>query len=162
MITDSIKIERLAERPSCIPTLAMWTQKEWGRQTPDVTYEMRVSWFSQMVSATPSIPEAFVAIVDDAPVGMASIVEHDMQTRMELTPWLAAVYVVPAFRNQGIGSLLVREAMQEAAELGVSRLFLFTPDRMSFYHRLGWREQEVVSYRGEQVTIMSYDIPANT
>jgi GNAT superfamily N-acetyltransferase len=103
-----------------------------------------------------------VAIVDDAPVGMASIVEHDMQTRMELTPWLAAVYVVPAFRNQGIGSLLVREAMQEAAELGVSRLFLFTPDRMNFYHRLGWREQEVVSYRGEQVTIMSYDIPANT
>lgn len=44
--------------------------------------------------------------------------------------------------------------MARAAELGVERIYLFTPDQMLFYARLGWSALEVVEYRGETVTIM--------
>ena len=42
--------------------------------------------------------------------------------------------------------------------LGVERLYLFTSDRMNFYCRLGWKAFEDTEYRGENVTIMSYEV----
>ena len=153
---STYRIEYLADHPSFAPTLATWSQQQWGHLSPHVTYEMRLAEFEKM-AVRQAVPLAFVAIGEDAPVGMASIVEHDMRTRMELTPWLASVYVSPVYRNRGIGSLLVQRVMQEAAAMGITRLYLFTPDRMSFYRRLGWEAGERVGYRGEQVTIMSYD-----
>ena len=47
--------------------------------------------------------------------------------------------------------------MDEAATLGIERLYLITHDRMSFYRRLGWTAMECVHYRGEDVTIMVYE-----
>ena len=57
-------------------------------------------------------------------------------------------------RQRGIGGQLVRAVVADAKALGVPRLYLITPDRMAFYRRLGWTEQEVVEYRAESVTIM--------
>ena len=48
--------------------------------------------------------------------------------------------------------------MQEAKTLGVKKLYLFTPDRMSFYSRLGWKVFGHTECRGEYVTIMSYEL----
>ena len=149
-------IEHLAAHPSFIPILATWVQKEWGHLTPEVTYEMRVAKFGQRTELH-IIPETYVAIENSAPIGMASLIAHDMLARMEFSPWLAAVYVEPAFRNKGVGSRLVRTIMHEAKVLGMTSLYLFTPDRMRFYHRLGWQALERVVYRGESVTIMVYD-----
>jgi len=157
MIVPQIEIEHLADHPLGIPVLATWVQQEWGHLTPNVTYEMRVAGFTKMTEIH-TIPEAFVAVENTTPVGMASLVEHDMLARMELTPWLAAVYVAPEFRNRGVGSSLVQTAMQEARVLALDRLYLFTPDQIHFYRRLGWQPLERVSYRGERVTIMVYDI----
>ena len=160
MIIPQTEIEHLANRPLDIPVLATWVQQEWGHLTPNVTYEMRVSEFARMATIH-TIPEAFVAVENITPVGMASLVEHDMLARMELSPWLAAVYVVPESRNRGVGSKLVRTAMQEARVLALDRLYLFTPDQIHFYRRLGWQALEQVSYRGERVTIMVYEAQLN-
>ncbi len=120
-----------------------------------------ISAFEQRTTVH-TIPETFVAVENNTPIGMASLVEHDMLTRMDLSPWLAAVYVDLEFRNRGVGSGLVRSVMQEAGVLGLDRLYLFTPDRMSFYRRLGWERVEQSTYRGEQVAIMLYEVPTQT
>lgn len=157
MNTPHIRIEHLADRPLDIPALATWTQREWGHLVPEITPDGFISAFEERTTVH-TIPETFVAMEDGAPVGMASIVEHDMLSRMEFSPWLAAVYVVPESRNMGVGSKLVLTAMQEARVLGMDRLYLFTPDQMLFYRRLGWQALERVSYRGERVTIMIYNV----
>lgn len=160
-IQSAQSIEHLAEHPSFIPILAAWAQREWGYLTPEATYEMRVAGFRSR-TAISVIPETYVAVENNAPIGMASLVEHDMLTRMELSPWLASVYVDPEFRNQGVGSRLVRAIMQEARALCLTNFYLFTPDRMNFYRRLGWRALDQSTYRGEQVTIMVYDVPTQS
>jgi N-acetylglutamate synthase-like GNAT family acetyltransferase len=78
-----------------------------------------------------------------------------MPTRRELFPWLASVYVAPAHRRQGIGSLLVRRVEQEALALGFGTLYLFTPDRETYYAHLGWTVLEHTEYMGEKVVIMT-------
>jgi N-acetylglutamate synthase-like GNAT family acetyltransferase len=154
-----MKIDHLAEHSHFIPTLAQWVKSEWGHLCPHVPYEEYVSNF-QHRTAYGRIPETFVALEGDILLGTASIIEHDMSTRMELSPWMASVYVDPQFRNRGIGSALVRTVMQEAGGLDVQRLYLITPDKVGFYSHLGWRVLETATYRGENVTIMVYEVTA--
>jgi GNAT superfamily N-acetyltransferase len=157
MSTPPVRIENLAAHPALAPVLAAWVQAEWGHLLPERTEEMLVAAFRQR-TAPHVIPESFVAMAGDRPVGMASLIEDDMKTRPDLSPWLAAVYVLPEFRNRGVGSRLVQAVMAEASTLGVERLYLFTPDQEAFYRRLGWRTLERTNYRGENVVIMVYEV----
>jgi len=154
---DDIRIEHLAERIAVIPTLALWEQQEWGHLLPDTTFEMLILHFEQK-SIPHQISQTFVAVAGEKPVGMASLDPHDLETRPELSPWLASVYVAPEFRNRGVGSRLVRTVMAEAEALGLEKLFVFTPNKVEFYRSLGWQILESTRYRGEEVVIMQYTI----
>jgi len=77
-----------------------------------------------------------------------------MDTRSEFTPWLVSDFVAPTYRNRGVGSSLVRHVMQQASDAGIEKLYLFTPDRASFYEKLGWQILNVELYRGHGVTVM--------
>ncbi len=165
----TVRIEHLAEHidaghtdaghGDAVLTLASWIQEEWEHSFLEATFEELVSELERRTTRR-RIPETFVALEGDRLVGTASIVKHDMSTCLELSPWLSAVYVAPEYRNRGIGSKLVRKAMQEAHILGVKRLYLFTPDRMRFYTRLGWNILEQTTYHKEDVVIMQYEVDA--
>lgn len=155
MPMETIRIDYLADHLAFVPTVAEWQHGEWGHLTPGSSLDRRIAHLSQS-TARDAIPIAFVAVSGDAPSGCASLVHHDLTTRMELSPWLASVYVAPEFRRQGIGSRLVRRVMEKAGELGVERLYLITPDRESFYRRLGWSTLDWTNYRGENVVIMEH------
>jgi predicted N-acetyltransferase YhbS len=128
---------------------------EWGHLMPDVSYPQLLSSFRERL--TPHrIPTAFIALKGDEIVGTASLVENDLSTRSDLSPWLAAVYVVPEMRGMGVGTALVQAGIDEVKQLGLARFYLITPDRASFYTRLGWKKLEQTEYRGETVTIMAY------
>lgn len=149
----TIDIEYLADRPAFVPTVAEWQHRQWGHLTPGSSLDQRIAHLSRSMGRD-AIPITFVAVAEDAPRGCASLIHHDLTTRMELSPWLASVYVDPEHRKQGIGSGLVRRAMEKAGELGVERLYLITPDQERFYRRLGWSSLEWTNYRGENVVIM--------
>ena len=81
-----------------------------------------------------------------------------MDTHMDLSPWLASLYVIPIYRSRGVGSALVHRVIKEAEALGVETLYSFTPDREGFYIRLGWSTVERIEYRGYGVAIMVFEI----
>ena len=150
----SVFIEYLADRPEAIPTLAQWHYVQWSYLTPGDSVERRIAALQAHLEKG-QIPTTFVALVDRTVVGSASLIAHDMDTRMHLSPWLASVYVEPLHRNRGIGSALVRRVEEEATALGVLALHLFTPDKVAFYTRLGWAVLEQCIYRGYAQTVMT-------
>jgi GNAT superfamily N-acetyltransferase len=91
-------------------------------------------------------------------LGSASLVEHDMATRPELSPWLSGVFVAPEHRRRGVGAALVERVVLEARVLRTPRLYLYTLGSGALYLRLRWSVMEHTFYRelwGEQkVTIM--------
>jgi GNAT superfamily N-acetyltransferase len=92
-------------------------------------------------------------------LGSASLIAHDMDTRPDLSPWLASVFVAEQHRGKGIGTALVRRVVQEAGMLGVANLYLFTtPDMYGFYARLGWTLIEHTHYRGYRQIVMTRSI----
>ena len=76
---------------------------------------------------------------------------------MELSPWLAGVFVAPDHRGYGVGTAMVRRVIDDAMALGVRRLYLYTPTAQHFYSRLGWSLIEHTSYQGANVAVMSYE-----
>jgi GNAT superfamily N-acetyltransferase len=147
-------ITYLADYPHYLSTVAGWIFDEWGWEMPGSTLEGIRAQFSLHLNRD-CIPLTMLALAERQPLGTASIFLHDMDTRMDLTPWLAAVYVLPEFRAQGIGSQLVRAIEDVATRLQLERLYLFTPDREPFYARLGWSVLETVVYRRHSNVIMT-------
>lgn len=150
-----ISIEYLADRPEFIPTLAQWHYEEWASLRPDDSVEARIARLNSSCGHG-RVPLTVVAVSDGELLGSASLIEHDMDNRLELYPWLAGVFVMPERRRQGIGAALVRRIVDEAISLHVAKLYLYTVNNRSFYADLGWSLMEHAVYRGKEVSIMSY------
>ena len=71
-----------------------------------------------------------------------------------MTAWFASLYVVPARRGCGIGTMLVRHAVEAARGFGIGTLYLYTPRQEAFYRRLGWEFLEATEFRGRAISIM--------
>ena len=79
-----------------------------------------------------------------------------MSTRLDLTPWLAGVFVLPEHRGRGVGERLVAHAMSWAAAQRVETLHLYTRDAVALYQKLGWLESGREFYEGREVQLMVF------
>lgn len=154
-MSTSYRIVCIGECPSVARTLAEWHHAEWGWMNPDKGIPERVAYLETHHDPN-RIPTTFVALDDEGrPLGSASLVVSDLASRPELTPWMASVYVHADARRRGIGGALVDRIVQQAHELGVDEMYLFTPDQMPLYAAHGWTAQETFDFKGETETLMS-------
>ena len=149
-----VRIELLADHPEHVETLARRHCEEDARSGDD---ERLGFWRGQLrrECGRDRIPISFVALDGNAPVGHVSLVEHNMSSHPELTPWLAGTLVHPSCRGRGVGTQLVRQAVERAGELGVRRLYLYTESARPFYERLGWRHLRDEPYEDAQVAVLT-------
>ena len=147
-----IEIVDLKDNADHLPTLAKWHQHEWSRLNPGETVQQRINRMQEYLNDS-FIPSTFIA-KDISILGSAAIVACDMDSRQDLWPWLASVFVAPEHRNNGIGSKLILHVMSRAKIEGIKTLYLFTSDKQDYYRKLGWSINSTVQYRGHEVTIM--------
>lgn len=153
-----MQIAYLADHPQYIPTLAHWQYEEWGHLNPGDSVQGRIERLSQHIGR-PGLPTTLIAIEHDTVLGSAGLVVNDLRTHPDLTPFLASVYVAPAYRRRGVATALVTQAKVVIQQLGLPVLYLITPDQQALYARLGWQAQGDVEYRGEVVTLMVVQLP---
>ncbi len=161
-------VEYLASHLNLAPTLAAWHFEEWGRSgsggyRAGDSFEQRLHLLRQAANRR-MIPAVFVAVQDDKLMGSATLAPSDMDTRMDLSPWLTDVFVAPEFRRRGIASMLVRRVVREAADLGIRSMYLFTTgiEREALYAGLGWKVIDRPSYRGRVRVLMSIETRAES
>lgn len=84
----------------------------------------------------------FVAVRDSDVIGTASlVVERKFIHRGGLVGHIEDVAVRRDIQRSGVGTALVRRAMEEARRLGCYKVILnCLEDRVAFYERLGFRE----------------------
>ena len=154
-----LTISDLRDVPEHLHQLAAWHHAQWSCLNPGQSLEDRTNAMQAFLGNS-FIPSTFVAI-DQELLGSAAIIENDMDTRPELSPWLASVYVKHGYRNQGIGTALVKHVIDKAIANGINKIYLFTPDRQSFYSKLGWHHMDDENYHGEDVSVMVYESGRN-
>lgn len=143
--------------PEHIPAIAKWHYQEWGTLFP----EKSAADFASDLAATlndAELPISWVLLLEQQVLGTASILLQDMQTNRDLSPWLANIYLAPAARGKGLGKWLVLQVMQQAQQLGLTKLYLFTEDKPEFYQQLGWQPLKQELYEGKQVTVMHWQL----
>lgn len=140
---NNLRIGHLFETPELTPVVANWIYNQFWTDIEGVTAQSLAERFQESVNDQ-NVPLALIAFQDNEPVGTVSLIESDDDERTHLTPWLAALYVKPEFRSQGVGAYLVRELLEKARRLKIEKLYLGT-ERPDFYLRLGAKFHEQAS-----------------
>jgi N-acetylglutamate synthase-like GNAT family acetyltransferase len=151
-----LKIINLRSAPEHVLTIAKWHHEQWGYLNPGGTVNTRVEKMQRYLTGV-AMPSMYICVDGDKVLGTAALVESDMDSHPELSPWLASVYVRADYRRQGIGAQLVNKVVAVAKTLGHSPLYLFTPDQSHFYQHLGWQFIAQESYRGGEATLMKIE-----
>lgn len=89
------------------------------------------------------IPRFYVALEDDEIIGTYALLRNDLNSRQDLCPWLACLFVEDNYRGREIGSKLLQHGLQEAAKKGFDKLYL-SSDLDGYYEKYGWINSGVV------------------
>jgi len=152
-----VVVEPLASHPELIPIAAGWHFTAWGHSDPGSSVE---TWTAAMTRQVSHVPGMLIAIADGSPAGVVGLVAHDMpgyKPAAGMTPWVKGLYVAPAHRRRGLGTLLMRHCEAMAASLGHQFLYLYTgrgSPAQVLYERLNWRAIHTGRYDGIDVTVM--------
>jgi len=94
--------------------------------------------FRNCLNAENLLPQWYLLLDHDAIAGCAGLVTNDFNSRMDLYPWLAALYIEKSYRGRNLGKWLIDKAMQDASYYGFKYLNLCT-DHVGYYEKLGFR-----------------------
>ncbi|WP_308639390.1 GNAT family N-acetyltransferase [Paenibacillus silvisoli] len=131
------RIERLQDQPQAfIDEAVSFFWKQWGTEQNAAFYR---DCIVHAMQPDIDVPRFYVALEreHDLMVGMCAVLRNDLISRQDLFPWLACLYVNPAYRGQGLGSSLMEHAAAELREHGHAQLFLSTT-LDGYYERYGW------------------------
>jgi GNAT superfamily N-acetyltransferase len=137
-----VQILPLSEKKEIYPIPAFWAYINWYLSR-DIPFNIILNEYKRRAAGMAS-PYTFMAFSDDIPAGMVTLKQHDLASRKDLSPWLSALYVVPEFRNQGIGSQMINRIIEEAGNSGYKNLHLFIDNRdltrlENYYIKRGWQ-----------------------
>ena len=155
---DSNKVVVAPLAPSALTkTIADIQFSFWGSLTgyrSAVDYEC----FLRRAATSSALPAVLIATRNDNFIGSVNLLENEMTTRPELSPWMGQLFVLDEARGRGVGRILVDAAIAHVTTLGYRRLHLFTSGTLpQFYNALGWKPLETTEYLGKLRTIMVYE-----
>lgn len=142
-----IEIIKLIEKNNDIfNKICNWQYNWWGKRDNN-TIEEVVCYMEHSLFEN-KIPQTFVALYNNTPVGMYQIsMSDDLQSRPDIYPWLVNVFVDENYRNIGICKKLMQSVKENAKSLNLCELFLYTRHK-GLYEKFGWQFiEEVNTYR---------------
>ena len=139
--------------------IAQWHHEEWLQYNEGRSLNQRIADYQDYLNEE-NIPSMFCLTDNQQTIGTAAIVACDMDGKEHLTPWVASVYVEQSQRGKGLGKVIMTQLMVETQKMNIKEIYLYTPDAVSFYEKLGWKVMEHCNYCGEDVTIMKFNLPA--
>lgn len=108
--------------------------KQWGNENNYKFYQDCILHSCQTVD---EIPRFYIALLNESIIGTYALIRNDLNSRQDLFPWLACLYVEPDHRGKSMGSHLLEHAIQETYKKGYKNLYL-TTDLEGYYEKYGW------------------------
>ncbi|WP_372508776.1 GNAT family N-acetyltransferase [Pseudalkalibacillus decolorationis] len=124
--------------------------EQWGNKD---NYNFYYDCISHSCKTTDEIPRFYIAVKDERIIGTYAMLRNDLNSRQDLYPWLACLYVDPAYRGQEIGSKLLQHSLFETSKKGFKKLYL-TTDLDGYYEKYGWDHlTEAYGVSGESIKV---------
>lgn len=130
-----MKLISVRETPSYTERALAYIQSKWASEASRMVYE---DCIKSCVRTSSPLPHWYVLVDEqDEIIGCAGLITNDFISRMDLYPWICAVYIEEAHRGNGYGHLLMTKAGEDAAAGGFDSVYLCT-DHIGYYEKYGF------------------------
>lgn len=138
-----MKIIKLEESNNYIfNKICEWNYNWWGKRDNNSMEQVR--YYMEHSLCKNKIPQTFVALIENEPVGMYQISSYDDISRPDIYPWLANVFVDEKYRGKGVFKKLMSTVNENAKKLNIEELYLYT-SHIGLYEKFGWEFIEYVN-----------------
>ena len=125
----------LREHPEYRQAAIRFFQTRWATEQSMPVYENCIRYALQTDSP---LPQWYLLEDGDDLIGGCGLLPNDFISRMDLWPWICALWIDETRRGQGLGALLLERAKADARGLGYRAVYLCT-DHIGYYEHYGFR-----------------------
>ncbi len=129
-----IKIISVKESPEYKDTAIKYFQSKWANKNSMMVYD---DCITNCIITIKPLPQWYLLQKDDITIGCAGLITNDFISRMDVYPWLCALYIEKEHRGHSYGALLIEKAKKDTQAGGFSSLYLST-DHVGYYEKYGF------------------------
>jgi len=129
-----MRIISVRENPEYKDKIIQYFQNSWSEIAP-IIYE---DCISHSINAKDSLPQWFVLENNNEFIGCAGLITNDFISRMDLYPWVCAIFIEEKHRGNNYSKLLIEKAKEDSKKAGFQNLYLCT-DHIGFYEKMDFK-----------------------
>lgn len=129
-----MNIISLREHPEYKEQAIEYFQSKWADENSMKVYEDSIT--HSILTDSP-LPIWYLMEQSDEIIGCAGLISNDFISRMDLWPWICALYIDEDYRGRSLGEKLILRAKADAERAGFNRVYLCT-DHIGYYEKYGF------------------------
>lgn len=129
-----MKIISVRENPEYKDKMIQYFQNSWSEISP-IIYE---DCIKHSIEAKDALPQWYLLENNDEVIGCAGLITNDFISRMDLYPWVCAIFINEKHRGNNYSKLLIEKAKEDSKKAGFKNLYLCT-DHIGFYEKIGFK-----------------------
>ena len=128
-----MRVISVRENPEYKEQIIAFIQSSWLKVLPEIYSDC----IEHCIDSPNPLPQWYVLEKEEEFIGCAGLITNDFISRMDLYPWLAALFIKEEHRGNSYAELLIEKAKFDARKAGFKKLYLST-DHIGYYEKLGF------------------------
>jgi N-acetylglutamate synthase-like GNAT family acetyltransferase len=130
-----MQIVSVRENPEYKEKAIEYLQSKWANEDSMMVYE---DCITHCIDTKIPLPQWYLLEDKGEVIGCAGLITNDFISRMDLYPWVCAVFIDEKNRGHGYGSLLLNRAKKDTKAGGFQHLYLCT-GHVGYYEKYGFK-----------------------